>query len=62
MVGHLWARYTLFTDEIEDEDRKIRDIYTLFMDGDGQTGEVYSLLTDEDYELVEFNLLVDEGH
>jgi hypothetical protein len=32
------------------------------MDGDRKTGEVCSLFKDEDYELVEFNLLMDEGH
>jgi hypothetical protein len=32
------------------------------MDGNPKTGEVCSLFKDEDYELVEFNLLVDKSH
>jgi hypothetical protein len=34
----------------------------VFMDGDRKMGELCSLFTDEDYELVEFNLLMDEGY
>lgn len=41
---------------------EIRNTYTLFMDEDHKPGEVFSLFTDKDYELVKFNLLIDEGH